>query len=81
MMVSGSAVHEKGFDSPLCSFRKRLIADYRSETETKTPCLRMRLASLARKPSMALSLEQDVGVKLKVKRSCHISHPVTFGGL
>lgn len=44
------------------------MAAWRSTTEWKTPRLRRRLASLAEKPSTALSHEHEVGVKWKVKR-------------
>jgi len=37
--------------------------------------------SLANKPSTALTQEQEVGVKWKVKRGCRASQAVTFGCL
>ncbi len=55
MMASGSARQTNGLASPsLCSATKRLIAAWRSQTERKTPCLRRRRVSLAKKPSTAL---------------------------
>jgi len=58
MILSGSAVHVKGFGSALVSARKRLMAAWRSTTERKTPRFKRRLDSLAKKPSTALSQEQ-----------------------
>jgi hypothetical protein len=55
MILSGSAVHVKGFGSALFSVRKRLMAAWRSTTERKTPRFKRRLDSLAEKPSTALS--------------------------
>ena len=57
MILSGSAVHVKGFGSALVSARKRLMAAWRSTTERKTPRFKRRLDSLAKKPSTALSQE------------------------
>ena len=65
MILSGSAVHVKGFGSALVSARKRLMAAWRSTTERKTPRFKRRLDSLAKKPSTALSQEHEVGVKWK----------------
>ena len=62
MILSGSAVHTKGLGSSLVSFRKRLMAAWRSTIERKTPRLRRRLVNLAKKPSTALSQEAEVGV-------------------
>src|SRR4051812_45393661 len=73
MILSGSAVHVKGFGSALVSARKRLMAAWRSTTERKTPRFKRRLDSLAKKPSTALSQEHEVGVKWKTKRSCRSS--------
>src|SRR5215472_1843415 len=55
MILSGSAVHTKGLGSSLVSFRKRLMAAWRSTIERKTPRLRRRLVNLAKKPSTASS--------------------------
>src|SRR4249920_3826334 len=77
MILSGSAVHVKGFGSALVSARKRLMAAWRSTTERKTPRFKRRLDSLAKKPSTALSQQHEVGVKWKTKRSCRSSQ----GGL
>ena len=46
------------------------MAAWRSMMEWKTPRLKRRLVSLAKKPSTALSQEAEVGVKWKVKRWC-----------
>jgi hypothetical protein len=45
---------------------KRLIAACKSTTDRKMPRFNRRLASLAKKPSTALSQDADVGVKWKV---------------
>src|SRR5512132_3667689 len=58
---------------------KRLIAAWSSMIERKTPRWRRRLVSLAKKPSTALSQEQEVGVKWKTKRGWRSSHVLTFG--
>ena len=50
MMRSGSAVQVKGFGSALVSATKRLMACCSSTTEQKTPRLRRRRLSLAKKP-------------------------------
>src|SRR5512132_1451059 len=68
MILSGSAVQTKGLGSSLASSMKRLIAAWSSMIERKTPRWRRRLVSLAKKPSTALSQEQEVGVKWKTKR-------------
>src|SRR5260221_6234788 len=68
MILSGWAVQTKGFGSWLASAMKRLMAAWRSTIERKTPRLRRRLVSLAKKLSTALSQEQEVGVKWKTKR-------------
>src|SRR5215211_5097264 len=59
MIASGSAVHENGFGARLCSSTKRLMAACRSTTETNTPRFSLRLVSLAKKPSTALSQEME----------------------
>src|SRR5436853_1057902 len=66
MILSGLAVHVKGFGSALVSARKRLRAAWRSRTEWKTPRFNRRRLSLAKKPSTALSQEHEVGVKTRV---------------
>lgn len=68
IMRSGSAVQTKDFRSVLWSAMKRLMAAYRSTTERKTPRLRRRLLSRAKKPSTAFSHEHEVGTKWKEKR-------------
>jgi hypothetical protein len=42
MILSGSAVHVKGFGSALVSARKRLMAAWRSTMERKTPRFKRR---------------------------------------
>ena len=81
MILSGSAVQVKGFGCWLCSARKRLMAAWRSTTEWKTPRFSRRFDSLAKKPSTALSHEQEVGVKWRVKRSWRSSQARTLGCL
>src|SRR5271154_5393214 len=65
MILSGLAVHVNGFGSAFVSATKRLIADWRSTTERKTPRFKRRRLSLAKNPSTALSQEHEVGVKWK----------------
>src|SRR4051812_24834215 len=78
MILSGSAVQEKGFGLSLVSATKRLMAAWSSTTHRKTPRFSRCLASLAKKPSTALSHEHEVGVKWKAKRGCRSSHwPIT----
>jgi hypothetical protein len=67
MILSGSAVHLKGLDSTLCSSRNRLMAAWRSPTDLKTPCFNRRLVRMAKKPSIALSHEHEVGLKWNVQ--------------
>jgi hypothetical protein len=78
MILSGSAVQVKGLGS---RSTKRLMVAWRSTTHRKTPRFSRRFASLAKKPSTALSHEQEVGVKWKVKRGCRSSYCRTFGCL
>lgn len=80
-MRSGSAVHVKGFGFALVSVTKRLMAACRSTTDQKTPRLRRRRLSLAKKPSTAFSHEALVGVRWKTNRGCRSSHARTFGCL
>src|SRR3954469_11479498 len=76
MILSGSAVHVKGFGSALVSARKRLMADWRSTTGRKTPRFKRRLDSLAKKPSTALSQEHSsFGVPF-IRRCERRLHPV-----
>src|SRR6266700_2672054 len=70
----GSAVQMKGLGSELVSARKRSMAACRSATDLKTPRLRRRVVSLAKKPSTALSQDAEVGVKWNVQRGCRASH-------
>src|SRR6516165_7383557 len=79
MILSGSAVHVKGLEWALWSSRYRLIACWRSATERETPRFSLRLVRAAKKPSMALSQEAEVGVKWKVQRGCRVNHPRTAG--
>ena len=69
MILSGSAVQVKGLGSRLASVMQRLMAAWRSTTDRKTSRLTRRFDSFAKKPSTALSREQDVGTKWKVKHS------------
>jgi len=57
MILSGSVVLVKGLGFLLVSAMKRLMVAWRSTKEWKTPRLSRRLASLAKKPSTALSQE------------------------
>src|SRR6266478_5906881 len=68
MMASGSAAQMKGFGFSLVSWRKRLMAAWRSTMPLKTPRLSRCRVSLAKKPSTALSQEAEVGVKWKWNR-------------
>jgi hypothetical protein len=79
MILSGSPAHERGLELWLVSATKRLMALWRSTVDRKTPRLSRRLESLAKKPSTALSQEQEVGTTWKTKRSCRSSHARTFG--
>jgi len=67
----GSAVQTKGFGVELVSARKGLMAAWRSTRERKTPRLRRRLVSLAKKPSTALS--QDAEGRGEVERPAGMS--------
>src|SRR4051794_22122720 len=67
MILSGSAVQEKGFGLSV-SATKRLMAAWSSTTHQKTPRFSGCLASLAKKPSTALSHEHKVGVQWKATR-------------
>ena len=60
---AGLAVHTKRLGLALVSAMKRLMASCRSATERKTPRLRRRVVSLAKKPSTALSQDAEVGVR------------------
>ena len=53
------------------------MAAWRSTMPLKTPRLSRRRASLAKKPSTALSQEAEVGVKWKWKRWCRSSQART----
>ena len=50
------------------------LAACRSVTDRNTPRLRLRLVRMAKKPSTALSQEDEVGVKWKVQRGWRASH-------
>ena len=54
---------------------------WRSTIEWKTPRLRRCFASFAKKPSTALSQEQDVGVKWKKKARMARKPPADLGML
>ena len=81
IILSGSAVHVKGFGLALCSTTKRLMAARKLTTDKKTPRFNLRFVSLAKKPSTALSQDAEVGVKWKVHRGCRANHCRTFGCL
>src|SRR5215472_12920582 len=81
MMASGSAVQTNGLGLALVSCRKRLMAAWRSATPLYTPRLSRRRASLAKKPSTALSQEAEVGVKWKWNRLWRPSQSRTLGCL
>src|SRR4051812_35532370 len=67
MILSGSAVQRNGSGSWLASAMKRLMAGLEVDDGAE-PRFSRRLVSLAKKPSMALSQEHEVGVKWKVQR-------------
>ncbi len=77
MIWSGSAVQTNGLGCRLVSATKRLIVAWRSTIEVNTRRLSRRLASLAKKPSTALSHEDEVGVKWNVQRLCRSSQAWT----
>ncbi|MFT7027551.1 MAG: hypothetical protein ACJAVS_001782 [Paracoccaceae bacterium] len=78
MMASGSARQTNGLAlSLLRSAAKLLMAVWRSTTEQNTPRLRRRRVSVAKKPSMAVSHEPEVGVKGKVRRGWRSGHART----
>jgi hypothetical protein len=56
------------------SATKRLMAALRSATDRKTPRIRRRRVSLAKKVSTALGQDADVGVKWNVQRGWQASH-------
>ena len=68
MILSGSAVQVKGLGSRLVSATKRLMM-----TSERRRAVVGRFASSAKKPLTALSHEQEVGMKWKVKRGCRSS--------
>gem|GEM_PF-6926106 len=70
---------ELGFS--LVSATKQLPAAWRSTKEWKTLRLSRRLVSLAKKPSTALSHEDDVGVRWKTNRLWRSSQARAFGCL
>ena len=76
-MVFAVAVQTKGLGFLLVAAMWRVIALSRSSTERKTPRLRLCRVSLEKKPSTALSQEQEVGVKWNVHRGCSASQAST----
>src|SRR5664279_4042757 len=64
IILSGSAVHVKGFGFALCSMTKRLIAACKSTTDRKMPRFNRCFVSLAKKPSTALSQDADPALTL-----------------
>src|SRR5258707_15353726 len=81
IILSGSAVHVKGFGSAFCLMTKGSIAACKSKTDRKMPRFKRRFVSLAKKPSTALSQDADVGVKGKGQRGWRANHWGTFGWL
>src|SRR5258706_16329637 len=77
MILFGSLVQVKGFGFALVSSRKRWMASLSSRSDRKTPRLSLFFVSLAKKPSMALSQEADVGVKWKTMHLVHSGPVVT----
>src|ERR1700689_2089874 len=80
MILSGLAVHMNGFGSAFVSATKRLMADWRSAAERKTPHFKRRRLSLAKNPSTALSQEHEVGVRGKRKRGGEPARHERWGG-
>jgi hypothetical protein len=58
MILSGSAVHVKGFGSALVSARKRLMAACGSTTERKTPLFKRRRQGAIESLDLALLVER-----------------------
>ena len=77
MILFGSLVQVKGFGFALVWSRKRWMASLSSRSDRNTLCLRRFFVSLAKKPSIALSQEADVGVKWKTNRRCFSSYAMT----
>jgi len=72
MILSGSAVHLKGFGIWLASATKRLMAAWRSTTDRKTPRFNRRLDNLAKKPSTAL-IEPYMRMPCAIEELIHLS--------
>src|SRR5229473_6276717 len=81
MILFGSLVQVKGFGFALVWSRKRWMASLSSRRDRNTPRLRRFFVRLAKKLSIALSQEADVGVKWKTNRRCFSSHFMTLGCL
>ena len=81
MILSGSAVQMKGLGSWLCLGEVAVDGGLEVDDGAEDAALQRRLVSLAKKPSTALSQEQEVGVKWKVKRGWRSSQARTFGCL
>lgn len=62
-------------------FDEALMIARRSTTDWKTPYFGRRRVRFVKKPSMALSHEQDVGTKWNVQRGSLASQARTFGCL
>jgi hypothetical protein len=74
IILSGSAVHVKGFWFGVVFGDETIDGSCKSTTDTKTPRFNRRFVSLAKKPSTALNHDAEVGVKWKVQRGCRASH-------
>ena len=55
-------------------FEEAVDGGLQVETDLKTPRFNRRFVRVAKKPSTALSHEQEVGVKWKTNRGCRASH-------
>ena len=71
----------EGRGLPIVLFEESIDGGLQIDDRSNTPRLSLRLVSVAKKPSTALSHEQDVGVKWKTNRSCRASHWSTLGCL
>ena len=81
-MASGSAFQMKGFGlSALCSRDEAVDGGLEVDDGVEDAVLEPARESLAKKPSTALSQEQEVGVKWKVQRGWRASQARTLGVL
>ena len=72
---------DEGLGSVVGFLEEAVDAACRSTIEWKTPRLRRRWASLAKKPSTALSQEAEVGVKMEDKAGVTIEPRANLGVL